>query len=81
MLLRKWDNAKREYEPYPVPDDWYVTCYEGSMDALINCAHCGKELTYGNAYTSREIHTSMGFGYAVCKECYRKEWERSNASS
>lgn len=27
----------------------------------------------GNCYTSKEIHTPHGFGYAVCESCYNIE--------
>lgn len=27
-------------------------------------------------YTSREVHTAHGFGYAVCAECYDGETDR-----
>lgn len=30
-------------------------------------------LTRGNCYTSKEIHTPHGFGYAVCESCYNIE--------
>ena len=40
------------------------------MDDLINCPHCGKEIKFGDSYTSHEIHTPLGMGYAVCEECY-----------
>lgn len=46
------------------------------MKEIVNCPHCGKELEYGNCYTSLEIHTEMGFGYGVCEKCYEEEWNR-----
>jgi hypothetical protein len=33
----------------------------------------GKKVTFGSCYTSKEIHTPGGFGYAVCGECYATE--------
>lgn len=74
--LRKWDPVERVYGPYSVPDGWRVSCYESDMDAAVNCAQCGRVLRYGECYTSREVHTAVGFGYAVCEECYRAEWQR-----
>jgi hypothetical protein len=35
-----------------------------------------KELEYGETYTSKEIHTQIGFGYGVCHDCYEQEWAR-----
>ena len=76
MLLRKWNYQKREYEPYEVPDDWNVKTYSNDMDEIVNRPHCGKPLPFGDCYTSREIHTKFGMGFAVCSECYEQEWER-----
>ena len=59
--------------PYGVPDEWNVKSYSDDMDEIVNCPHCGKEVTFGSCYTSREIHTPNGFGYAVCEKCYDME--------
>lgn len=45
------------------------------MDEVVNCARCGKKIKYGDCYTSKQIHNDFGFGYAVCPECYEKEWK------
>ena len=77
MLLQKWNYKKHKYDPYEVPDDWNCHSYSDDMKEIVNCPHCGKELEFGDTYTSMEIHTpSFGFGYGVCSECYEKEWER-----
>ena len=75
-ILKKWNYAKHEYEPYEVPDDWKVLSLAFDMDEMVVCPHCGKTLPFGDAYTSMEIHTDMGFGYAVCESCYNEEWKR-----
>jgi hypothetical protein len=51
------------------------------MSTLINCAECGEEIAFGDAYTSRMIHTGPGIGYGVCKHCYGKEWEAMKEQS
>lgn len=78
-FLNRWNYEKQEYDPYGVPDDWNVKSYSDDMDEIVNCPHCGKEVTYGSCYTSREIHTPHGFGYAVCEKCYKEECTRENA--
>ena len=45
-------------------------------EKIVNCPQCGKELPYGETYTSKEIHNWVGLGYGVCEECYEKECER-----
>lgn len=73
MLLRKWNYKKRQYDPYEVPDSWNVKTYTSNMDEIVNCPHCGKEVKFGDCYTSHEIHTQYGFGYGVCEDCYFKD--------
>lgn len=72
-ILQKWDYRNQAYEPYEVPDDWNVKSYSEDMDEIVNCPHCGRKVTFGSCYTSREIHTLGGSGYAVCGECYDAE--------
>ena len=74
MILNKWNEAARRYEPYEVPDEWRVSCYEADMGAQVNCARCGATLPFGETYTSLQIHTPMlGFGYGVCEQCHMHE--------
>ena len=77
--MQRWNYAKCDYEPYEVPEGWKCPLTSADMNLIINCASCGRELTYGDAYTSREIHTEYGMGYPVCDECketeIRREWE------
>ena len=68
--LRRFNEAAREYEPYEVPDEWKLLAYSNDMDEKCNCAMCGKELRYGDTYTSFQIHTKNGFGYGVCESCH-----------
>ena len=74
--MQKWNWETKEYEPYEVPKDWYCPLYMDNMMGIINCACCGQKMIFGIGYTSREIHSEMGFGYIVCEDCYRKEFER-----
>ena len=75
LKVQKWNFKTREYEPYEVPDNWNIKTFSLDMDEIVNCPHCGREFTFGDSYTSRQIHTTHGMGYAVCAECYSKEWE------
>ena len=76
MELRKWNYKTHEYDPIEVPDEWNIPLYTDDMEEIVNCPHCGKELPYGETYTSKEIHNWVGFGYGVCEECYEEEWKR-----
>lgn len=78
-VLRKWNYKKQDYEPYEVPDEWKLILFTDDMDEITVCPHCGKEVAFGDTYTSMEIHTDGGFGYFVCKNCYEEEWKRRKA--
>lgn len=72
-VLQKWNYKEKKYKNHEVVKDWNVQVYEEDMDQLINCANCGKREKYGNCYTSKTIHTSAGFGFAICDDCYNEE--------
>ena len=81
MILNKWNYDIHDYEPYEVPDDWNCKTYSADMDEVVNCPHCGNKILFGQSYTSMEIHSKVGFGYAVCEQCYEKEWNRRKKAS
>lgn len=70
---RKWLWRENRYEEYKLPKGKYIVSTD-DMEALTTCPHCGKEFPYGECYTSREIHSVMGIGLWVCKDCYTQEW-------
>ena len=51
------------------------TTYSNDMEEIVVCAACGKALKFGDAYTSRKILSNGGFGFAVCEDCYEKEFK------
>lgn len=75
--MLKWNFKTKEYKEITPPKGWHVSIFESDMDKLINCAECGKLIPYGEGYTSKAIHTDMGFGYSVCSQCYQQELEES----
>lgn len=77
--IRKWNWRAHEYEPYQPDPSWNIVLYSPDMDLSINCTSCGTPMTYGQGYTSRELHTSVGLGYPVCEICYEEERNREKA--
>ena len=74
MILRRWNYEKHIYEPYQASEN--AATYMEDLDSFVDCAECGKKIRFGCSYTSLRIHTPIfGMGYAVCEECYKKEWE------
>lgn len=80
MKAKKWDPKKRVYNDYEIPDDWNCKTYSDDMGEVINCAQCGKKITFGEGYCSRQIHTKMGFGYSVCEDCYERETQEERGA-
>lgn len=78
VILNKWNVLTKEYEPLRIPNNWKCKTYSNDMEELVNCPQCGKKIRFGDCYTSLEVHTNFGMGYAVCEDCYNKEWERRN---
>lgn len=73
MIAQRWDQQAHAYFPYEVPAEWHSPLYCEDMDAIVNCAACGRELPYGDCYTSLLIHNHVGMGYPVCENCHRAE--------
>ena len=76
MILSKYSGRFHAYKDYEIPDDWAVSVTAPTMDTFVDCAGCGKSIPFGEAFTSLEIHTESGLGYAVCKSCYKSEEKR-----
>lgn len=77
--INRWDFTLEKYIPYNIPKEWKITTFETDMNAICNCVRCGKEITFGECYTSREFHTENGFGYATCEGCYYTQFQEENA--
>lgn len=74
IRARKYNVELHEYEDILLPDE--CRTYEVDMEKMVPCAQCGRLHKYGDMYTSREVHTAYGFGFAVCRECYDDEMDR-----
>ena len=78
MTVYKWDFVLREYDEIQKDVSESPTiCFD--MEKIVRCINCGREVAYGNCFTSLRWHTEHGFGYPVCEECHRVEWEEENS--
>ena len=75
MIAGKWNYEAKTYDPYELPEGTIL--YTEDMETMIRCAQCSRSIKYGESYTSKEIHTSIGLGYPVCNDCYQEEVARS----
>jgi hypothetical protein len=74
MIINRWSFSRHVYDPVDLPDTWHVVLSSGP-DELVNCPECGTEFNgYFDGYTSFRWHTVVGFGYTVCPDCYKDEF-------
>lgn len=76
MILNKWNYNTHSYDKVNISDVYNCKTYSNDMNEIVHCPHCGDEIKFGESYTSLEFHTKLGFGYAVCENCYELEMER-----
>ena len=81
MIVGKWNEEIKDYEPYVIPDNWYVSTINTKFGwhDTVNCASCGRELEYGNCFPSRYLCLSprLDLSLGVCSSCHDKEWGRA----
>ena len=73
MILMRWDFRRHEYLPFGIPNSRKVGIWSENMNAPVDCANCGRRMTYGRGHTSLAIHTPLGIGYIVCSRCHAEE--------
>ena len=78
--MKKYNEEKKVYEPYSVPEDWHCPISTWNMHEIINCVSCGTKIEYGDGYTSMQIHNDYGIGYSVCPRCHEREWQERKAA-
>lgn len=78
MLLRRWNFIKRKFELFKVPDYRKVAVCSDleHMYSKIDCAICGKPITFGIAFSSLAVIDYRGNGYAICREYHSAEFEQ-----
>lgn len=70
MIIQKWDEITQKYEDYSIPNSWNTPLFSDDMNKIINCVNCGKQIKFGNGYTSHRYHNKNGIGFYECEECY-----------
>ena len=77
-VIQKWDYSSHSYFSIPITsrEPLNIKTYSEDMNEIVNCCQCLKKVKFEDTYTSNEIHTDLGFGFAVCEDCYKEEWKR-----
>lgn len=74
--IQRWNYQTHSYDPYYPPKNRPLIIYTADMNAKTHCANCDAAMTFGDGYTSLELHTSAGIGWPVCENCYNDELDR-----
>ena len=70
MVIRKWNENKRDYDDVTIPDEWKTPLFCMNMDETVNCVNCGREMKFGEGFTSKRYHNKSGAAYSECKKCF-----------
>lgn len=70
----KWDYDKQDYYLASISENCIL--HSNNKHDKTQCANCNKWLEIGDSFTSHQYQTGLGFGYPICEECYKKEWEK-----
>lgn len=62
----RWDG--QQYVDYDLPSG-SVTIADD--EEVITCCRCGHQIKFKDSFVSRQVHNSIGIGYAECEDCYR----------
>lgn len=70
MVIRKWNENKKDYDVVQIPDSWNVPLHCNNMDEIINCVNCGCKMKFGDGFQSKRYHNVAGMSYSECKKCF-----------
>lgn len=70
MVIRKWNENKKDYDDVTIPDEWKTPLICMNMDETVNCVNCGREMKFGEGFTSKRYHHKSGAAYSECKKCF-----------
>lgn len=72
MKAKQWSYEAQSFIDIETDDQCGII--PKKLDELAVCASCGKELPYGDCYTSLEYFDKSGmFGLCVCPKCHKSE--------
>ncbi len=77
-MPRRLNTRTKMFVDFVFPDNWKCVTFQDLLATIVNCANCGKPVTYGKSRVSSEIRNGInGPGYAICPECFAAESKRN----
>lgn len=79
LVKTKYDAHMKSYtDRIVIPDEELVVINTTDMELLCNCACCGKEVKYGDTWSSTEWFDESGvWSLPVCRECHEREMRKA----
>lgn len=74
IKLRYENHLERYTDRVIIPEDQRVVINTMDMYLHCNCANCGKDVLYGDTWSSVEWYDESGvWALPVCRECHERE--------
>lgn len=70
MVIRKWNESKKDYDVVKIPDEWNVPLKSKDMNEIVNCVNCGCKMKFGDGFQSKRYHDVSGAAYSECTKCF-----------
>lgn len=70
MVIRKWNENKKDYDVVKIPDEWNVPIIPKELGEIVNCVNCGCKMKFGDGFQSKRYHNVSGLAYSECKKCF-----------
>lgn len=70
MVIRKWNESKKDYDVVKIPDEWNVPIMPKDMGEIVNCVNCGCKMKFGDGFQSKRYHDVSGAAYSECQKCF-----------
>lgn len=70
MVIRKWNETRKDYDVVKIPDEWNVPIKPKAMNEIVNCVNCGCKMKYGDGFQSKRYQNVSGAAYSECQKCF-----------
>jgi len=78
VKVRYDDRLKSYTDRITIPDDERVVINTMDMELPCNCSNCGKEVKYGDTWSSTEWFEESGiWALPVCRDCHESEMRKA----
>ena len=70
MVIRKWNETRKDYDVAKIPDEWNVPITPKKMNEIVNCVNCGCKMKFCDGFQSKRYQNVAGLAYSECKNCF-----------